>query len=274
LIIKTISFIFVSNKRVIMDINYTKSQDSWQKMKRAGQFLQRQWFNAVLLYLALHIVLNKNISIKFGFDEGSPPVSSMQMLPKASKVAYKTTAPKGGGEGFSISNLTPVLSPDYGERKGIPRSVIRAKLKVCKDYVRAYAPIAIQEMEKYGIPASITLAQGLLESNAGDSKLARESLNHFGIKCRSKCRGCTCRNYTDDDVYDMFRVFESVYDSYREHSLLLTNAGRYRGLFELNPRDYEAWAYGLKAAGYATDSRYPHKLIQIIEELNLDKYDR
>lgn len=257
-----------------MDINYTKSKDSWEKLKRAGQFVQRQWFNAVLLYLALHIVLNKNISIRFGFAEEPASISGMQLLPKASAVTYKPTAKKGGGAGFSISNLTPVLSPDYGVRKGIPKSVIRAKLNVCKDYVRTYAPIAIQEMETYGIPASITLAQGLLESNAGDSKLARESSNHFGIKCRSKCRGCTCRNYTDDDVYDMFRVFDSVYDSYREHSLLLTNSGRYRGLFDLAPKDYEAWAYGLKAAGYATDKRYPQKLIQIIEELQLYKYDR
>jgi hypothetical protein len=257
-----------------MDINYTKSSGPWDHFLRAAQFVQRQWFNAILLYLALHIVLNKNISIKFGFDEGPAQVKGMQVLPTANTVSYAPKSPRGGGEGFSISNLTPVLSPDYGERKGIPKSVIRAKLKVCKDYVRDYAPIAIQEMEKYGIPASITLAQGLLESNAGDSKLARESLNHFGIKCRSKCRGCTCRNYTDDDVYDMFRVFESVYDSYREHSLLLTSAGRYRGLFELDPKDYEAWAYGLKAAGYATDSRYPQKLIQIIKTLDLDKYDR
>lgn len=267
-------FIFVSNKRVIMDINYTKPTTSWEQIKKIGQFIQKQWFNAILLYLALHIVLNKNISIKFGFDESPPNVSSMQMLPTATRTSLATTLPKGGGAGFSMSNLTPILSPDYGERNNIPKSIVKAKVKVCKDYVHAFAPAAIKEMEQYGIPASITLAQGLLESNAGESKLARESLNHFGIKCRSKCQGCTCRNYTDDDIYDMFRVFESVYDSYREHSLLLVNSGRYRGLFELNPKDYEAWAYGLKAAGYATDKRYAYKLIQIIKELKLYKYDR
>lgn len=259
-----------------MDINYTKPNNYGLQVKRTAQFLQKQWFNAVLLYLALHIVLNKNISINFGFEEHPTELSGMYTVPTASPASLKATSPKvkGGGPGFSLSNLTPVLSPDYGERKGIPKAVIKAKVKVCKDYIRAYAPIAIQEMEQYGIPASITLAQGLLESNAGESKLALESLNHFGIKCRSKCRGCTCRNYTDDDVYDMFRVFSSIQDSYREHSLLLVNSGRYRGLFELHPKDYEAWAYGLKAAGYATDKRYAHKLIQIIKELKLYKYDK
>lgn len=257
-----------------MDINYTKSPNSRDKLKKVGHFIQRHWFNAILLYLALHLLLNKNISIKFGFDEGPSRVSGMQMLPTPHAASFAANPPEGGAEGFSISNLTPVLSPDYGDRKGIPKSLIKAKLKICKDYVRTYAPVAIQEMEKYGIPASITLAQGLLESNAGESLLAKESLNHFGIKCRSKCRGCTCRNYTDDDVYDMFRVFDSVLDSYREHSLLLRNSSRYQGLFALDAKDYEAWSHGLKAAGYATDKRYAHKLIQIIEELNLDKYDR
>ena len=255
-----------------MDINYTKPKSISTQLKKWFQFIQRQWFNAILLYLAMHIFLNKNISIEFGFRDAPSNVSGMSVLPTSNRTIVP--AKKGGGAGFSISNLTPILSPDYGERKGIPKSVIKSKVKVCKDYVKDFAPIAVREMKEYGIPASITLAQGLLESNAGESKLALESQNHFGIKCRSKCKGCTCRNYTDDDVYDMFRVFDSVLDSYREHSLLLSNSGRYRGLFQLNPRDYESWAHGLKAAGYATDKRYAQKLIQIIEELKLYRYDR
>lgn len=257
-----------------MDIHYTKPNQKLAQLKNMWQFIQKQWFNAILLYLALHVFLNKNISVEFGISEDIPTITDMSILPKASNTSLATAPKKGGGAGFSLSNLTPVLSPDYGERKGIPKSLVKEKLNVCKKYVKTFAPIAIKEMEEFGIPASITLAQGLLESNAGDSKLARESLNHFGIKCRSKCKGCTCRNYTDDDVYDMFRVFDSVYDSYREHSLLLTNSGRYRGLFELEPDDYESWAYGLKAAGYATDKNYAHKLIQIVKELKLYKYDR
>lgn len=171
-----------------------------------------------------------------------------------------------------ISNLTLVLSPDYGERKGLPAAIITAKKARVQAYLMRYAAIAQQEMREFGIPASITLAQGLLESNAGDSKLARVSMNHFGIKCKKKCLGCTCRNYGDDTRYDMFRVFDSVADSFREHSELL-NTSRYAKL-KAHGTDYVKWAHGLKSCGYATDKRYGYKLIKIIEELNLDQYDR
>ena len=171
-----------------------------------------------------------------------------------------------------ISNLTLVLSPDYGERKGLSPEIIRAKRRRVTDYLRRHADAARREMREFGIPASITLAQALLESNAGDSKLAVNSNNHFGIKCRAKCLGCTCRNYGDDTRYDMFRVFDSVADSYREHSLLL-NYPRYARLHEYG-NDYRKWAHGLRACGYATDQRYAEKLITIIENLNLDRFDR
>ena len=171
-----------------------------------------------------------------------------------------------------ISNLTLVLSPDYGERKGLSTAVITAKKARVQRYLDRYAAIARREMQQYGIPASITLAQGLLESNAGDSKLAVVSKNHFGIKCKKKCLGCTCRNYGDDTRYDMFRVFESAAESFREHSELL-NTPRYAKLKQ-HGTDYVKWAHGLKACGYATDKRYGHKLVKIIENLGLDRYDR
>ncbi|PHI21852.1 mannosyl-glycoprotein endo-beta-N-acetylglucosamidase [Lewinellaceae bacterium SD302] len=170
-----------------------------------------------------------------------------------------------------LSNLTLVLSPDYGVRKGLDPEIIKAKKARVQRYLNAFAAAAQDEMREYGIPASITLAQGLLESNAGDSKLARQSNNHFGIKCRSKCLGCTCRNYGDDTRYDMFRVFDSVADSFREHSILL-NSKRYAKL-KKHGMDYQKWAHGLKSCGYATDKRYAHKLIKIIENLELDQYD-
>lgn len=170
-----------------------------------------------------------------------------------------------------ISNLTLVLSPDYARRKNLAPTVVSAKKQRVQNYLRRYAGVAQQEMRQYGIPASITLAQALLESNAGDSKLAVQSNNHFGIKCRSRCLGCTCRNYGDDTRYDMFRVFESVAASFREHSELLTSS-RYARLANYGT-DYKKWAHGLKACGYATDKRYAYKLIKIIEELELDRFD-
>jgi flagellum-specific peptidoglycan hydrolase FlgJ len=171
-----------------------------------------------------------------------------------------------------ISNLTLVLSPDYARRKRLSPRIVAAKKQRVQDYLDRYAAVARREMREFGIPASITLAQGLLESNAGDSKLARESNNHFGIKCRRKCRGCTCRNYSDDSHYDMFRVFTDPLESFREHSNLL-QLDRYRKL-KTYGKDYRKWAHGLKRAGYATDKRYAHKLIKIIEELELTRYDR
>ena len=171
-----------------------------------------------------------------------------------------------------ISNLTLVLSPDYGKRKNLPEHIITAKKGRVQAYLDRYAPLARREMADYGIPASITLAQGLLESNAGDSKLAVNSNNHFGIKCRKKCLGCTCRNYGDDTRYDMFRVFGSVAESFREHSELL-NSKRYAKL-KGHGNDYKKWAHGLKACGYATDKNYGTKLIKIIENLGLARYDQ
>lgn len=260
-------------------------QASYQRrslpLEQLAQGLRRHWFNAILIALGLHIFAHKDIRIQInlnGQEAFAARAAALPVMDHGSAGAnpphqHQKVAGKKEVAAFSISNLTPVLSPDYGKRHNIPPSVVREKLNVCLDYVDRYSPVARKEMKKYGIPASITLAQGLLESNAGSSRLALESNNHFGIKCRSKCRGCTCRNYSDDDVYDMFRVFDSVWDSYREHSLLLTGS-RYQHLLDLPKSDYESWAYGLKKAGYATDPNYPQKLIQIIEELELYTYDR
>lgn len=141
-----------------------------------------------------------------------------------------------------------------------------------RSYVERYKNIAIENMDSTGIPASITLAQGVLESASGTSRIARESNNHFGIKCSRKCEGCTCRNYPSDTKYDMFRVFESVEECYYAHSKLL-NGPIYRHLKE-EGKDYKAWAYGLKKAGYAGDPLYAEKLIMLIEKMGLNRYDQ
>ena len=139
-------------------------------------------------------------------------------------------------------------------------------------YVKTYAEVAQQEMKTYQIPASITLAQGILESGMGNSRLATQANNHFGIKCHKEWRGR--RIYHDDDEKgECFRVYKDPRNSYRDHSLFLTTRSRYDFLFELKKRDYKAWAKGLKKAGYATDPKYPDKLINLIERYRLDRYD-
>lgn len=139
-------------------------------------------------------------------------------------------------------------------------------------YIDRYKDIAIEQMKKYHIPASITLAQGLLESGAGKSELARKSNNHFGIKCHSWDGK---RTYHDDDAKDeCFRVYKNVEDSYEDHSVFLATGARYAPLFRLKRTDYEGWARGLKLAGYATSPTYAEKLIELIERYDLHRFDR
>ena len=140
-----------------------------------------------------------------------------------------------------------------------------------QNYIDEYKNIAIQEMLKYNIPASITLAQGILESGAGRSELARKGNNHFGIKCH----GWTGRTtYHDDDAQqECFRAYDNAVESYEDHSQFLRSKPRYASLFQLDRTDYKGWAFGLKAAGYATNPQYAYSLINIIETYNLQQYD-
>ena len=142
-----------------------------------------------------------------------------------------------------------------------------------QDYIGMYAGFAVQEMLISGVPASITLAQGILESGDGNSTLAQKAKNHFGIKCHGMWDGE--KYYMDDDAKnECFRVYASVFDSYKDHSAFLSGRQRYADLFKLRLTDYKGWARGLKQAGYATNPKYPALLIKIIEENDLAKYDK
>lgn len=140
-------------------------------------------------------------------------------------------------------------------------------------YIEKYSKIAMREMNDYGIPASITLAQGILESAAGTSRLAVQANNHFGIKCHNDWSGE--KIYHDDDKNnECFRKYEHAEESFIDHSQFLKDRARYSFLFELDKTDYKAWAKGLKEAGYATDPNYPTRLINLIEKYELYKYDK
>ena len=141
-----------------------------------------------------------------------------------------------------------------------------------ENYISKYSSAAVDEMNRYNIPASITLAQGILESGNGESRLATEGNNHFGIKCHSNWSGKTIIE-DDDEKGECFRKYDKVADSYRDHSLFLTERGRYSFLFEYKKSDYKKWAKGLKKAGYATNPNYPTLLIDLIERYELYTYD-
>lgn len=139
-------------------------------------------------------------------------------------------------------------------------------------YIFQYKNIAMSNMKNFGIPASIILAQGILESAAGQSTLAQTANNHFGIKCYKDWTGQTI-NYDDDALQECFRKYKNPQESYQDHADILSKRTRYATLFKLSKSDYKAWAKGLKAAGYATDPNYPQKLISYIERYHLDQYD-
>ncbi len=186
--------------------------------------------------------------------------------------------------------VTPQVSPHlYEELKPDPKDMVFVERKTrgvtvnenapkipekydAQAYIRRFANTAVNEMRRTGIPASISLAQGLIESRAGTSKLAVNANNHFGMKCFSKhCRKGHCINMTDDTHKDFFKAFPTAHESWKAHSDLLTT-GRYKKLHRYG-RSYRKWAYGLKSTGYATDRTYAEKLIGIIERYNLHRYD-
>ena len=176
--------------------------------------------------------------------------------------------------GTEITEPKPKKLPSVNEVK-ITRKLAKKNPRLNKEtlaYIRKYAPIAVNEMHQYKIPASITLAQGILESGKGKSQLALKSKNHFGIKCHSKWTGE--RVYHDDDEKgECFRKYKFVATSYNDHSLFLTQRKRYAFLFDFNIKNYKKWAYGLRKAGYATDRKYPSKLLKIIEDYHLYEFD-
>jgi flagellum-specific peptidoglycan hydrolase FlgJ len=142
--------------------------------------------------------------------------------------------------------------------------------KVAK-YIETYSTIAVKEMKSHGVPASITLAQGILESGAGEGDLTKRANNHFGIKCHN---WSGAKVYHDDDKKgECFRKYNHPFESFKDHSLFLANRSRYSSLFKLDQMDYKGWAKGLKAAGYATDPKYPNKLIKLIERYKLYEFD-
>lgn len=170
------------------------------------------------------------------------------------------TAPLGIGSAVSPATV----APNAGDKID-PQSA--------QEYIARFSALAQQEQEKFGIPASITLAQGLLESNAGNSRLVSATNNHFGMKCFSRnCKKGHCCNFTDDTHKDFFLKFPNAWASYRAHSLFLKNTVRYRRCFQQS--DYRGWAIELQRAGYATHDKYAERLTERIKQFKLDRFDR
>jgi hypothetical protein len=207
------------------------------------------------IFLALFSVFLASCSRKIVFVKKIPDPVKPKVVEKAK--------PAGTGD------VKPASSP--GSQTEFSKNVL-VKTYTAPDYIDRFKDIAVAEMNKYGIPASITLAQGLLESGNGNSTLAREANNHFGIKCTSEWKGKTILQ-DDDAKDDCFRVYKDPEESFRDHSEFLKRS-RYAFLFQLDKNDFHGWANGLKQAGYATNPKYPELLISLIERYQLDNFDR
>lgn len=209
-------------------------------------WLHTNWMTALCCCLLVYLLAKKNITLQISLNNTALTTTSTP--PKKTPVTLKAALP-------TTTNR-----------------ILTTQQKKQLAYVKRFVKVAQGEMHKYGIPASIKLAQGLLESQAGQSTLATKNKNHFGIKCFSKsCKKGHCRNFSDDSHKDFFKVYPSAWDSYRAHSLFL-QGNRYRHLRD-SANGYQEWATGLQKAGYATDKGYAGKLIRLIEELGLAGYD-
>lgn len=186
------------------------------------------------------------------------------------RVVVDSESPAGTAEGSLQKVEIPIIA-DHNDQA--PVSADDLEPQSTEEYIDKYAPVAIAEMKKYGIPASISMGQAIIESRAGTSLLAQKCKNHFGIKCWSKQHKGCCMKFKDDNNNDSFRHFEkSAWESWRAHSKLLSS-GRYEKL-HIFGSDYKRWAYGLKSVGYATDKHYAEKLIGIIERYDLNRLDK
>lgn len=215
-------------------------------------------FKKILLLSTILILIGCNSSKKYvRTTKKTPPRTTKTATakkPAVKKPTHPTTNQNGNQEVIESTSKTIVYSD------------------VVFGYVDDFKEIAKGNMKTYGIPASIILAQGILESGAGRGELAKNSNNHFGIKCHTGWTGETV-HHDDDAAQECFRKYKDPAESYKDHALFLTSRSRYASLFELEKGDYEAWARGLRKAGYATDPKYPEKLIGYIERYNLHQYD-
>ncbi|HHB79143.1 MAG TPA: hypothetical protein ENK85_07915 [Saprospiraceae bacterium] len=258
-------------------------QSIHQLRKAIRNGFERHWLILILFTIYMSSSANRmpqqSYELKSGFASG---LSNTGLLTEVSSTkvsrwgdienvaeGHDLTNPKKNNR---YANIAFLINEKLKNRDDVTPAMMATNTKICTNYVRRFAKVARAEMHKYGIPASITLAQGLLESDAGGSLLSRRNNNHFGMKCFSrKCKKGHCSNFTDDSHKDFFRIYKNSWQSYRAHSKLLMGK-RYRHLKKYG-KDYKKWAFGLRKAGYATDPKYAQKLIAIIDALHLYEFD-
>lgn len=232
-------------------------------------------FSLVLLMVFV-VSCNANRSVVRTSKPDPRKTSETQVVQRVKKPIYR---PATKSNPIAVTKIdSPVVATanpnNYSNATEILEATTRVKVttQMVLAYIEKYKDVAKDNMTRTGIPASITLGQAILESGAGTGPLSVQANNHFGIKCHKEWTGPSIR-YTDDEENECFRKYEEPAESFKDHSYFLTSRPRYAELFEFQKDDYKSWAYGLKAAGYATDKAYPDKLIALIERYQLGKFD-
>ncbi len=226
----------------------------WRKIPRLDA---KTWFRVAIIALIAYLAFQRDLQIQLNTKS---PFTSIQESPSEKRKVNQYAQPISNKENSKNSNPFAPASPEMLHDQA------------CKRYIERFKEVAQTEQEKYGIPASIKMAQALIESRAGSSRLATSNNNHFGMKCFSRsCKKGHCSNFTDDSHKDFFRKYQSAWESWRAHSEML-NGKRYKHLQKYGT-NYKKWSIGLKEAGYATDKKYDSKLIAMIQKYNLDKLD-
>ena len=242
-------------------------------------------FKKIILILILITLVGCNAAKPVVITTKKMPLNQKKVIVHTTKVTKVTKAPIATKTIAAKAIVTktalkkPVVEnqPEQEYPNQITEVIVSTSQTVVSsdvvvNYVAQFKNVAMDNMRIYGIPASIVLAQGILESGAGRGDLAVNANNHFGIKCHEDWRGDTIR-HDDDSDQECFRKYDNVSESFKDHALFLTSRGRYSNLFALSKGDYKGWARGLRTAGYATDPKYPNKLISYIERYNLQQYD-
>ena len=231
----------------------------------------------ILIYILIILVGCNATKPVIVTTKKTPPKSKMELVrvikkPNGTKIVAKPIFIKPVVKKPVITNIPKQEFPNQITEVIVSTSQTVVSSDVVVNYVAKFKNVAMDNMRTYGIPASIVLAQGILESGAGRGDLAVNANNHFGIKCHEDWTGETIK-HDDDAAQECFRKYDNVSESFKDHSLFLTTRGRYSNLFTLPKGDYKGWARGLRTAGYATDPKYPNKLISYIERYKLNQYD-
>lgn len=280
-------------------------QLSGRILKRTGTtFITKYWFKILLITFVLYSINQKDFSFEISmststiFDETDLLAKNELKPSEIRKEGIKLSEHAFGIGNFSIntktrkdekanqyseilqvektsnqSTLSFIFNGNPTGKYPLDTTLVNQQYATCKQYIKRFAPVAIAEKKKYGIPVSIKLAQALLESDAGNHPLSKSHNNHFGIKCFSKnCKKGHCSNFSQDGHKDFFRSYENAWTSFRGHSIFLQQDA-YQNLFAIPTQDYKGWAVGLMEAGYSIHKDYGEQLIRIIEVLNLHEFD-